>query len=708
MESNTTKKDNANEKMPILKKKLNAYQIMLIVVLLIEVTVFNYRFWCGVGSKPTEIMSFTPGSGVEVLQGNRIKLKKEGDRTLEITGINTEVKNIYLDIYDVRAKEKSAKVDGIMLEFEKMPIVVSATDDGHSDYFDLPERFVVGTVERTKYIPIETVGTTEKIMLHLNGSDEQTVVVNAVTLNKQVPFSFNLVRIAFIYLILLTIYTFRKGSKIYDISFRWSYAQRCIVLAAVLVNIALSGLICYTNRRFAGIHIQYHDLAQSFLDGRLDLEIDPPQSLIDMENPYDTKARDAVMAENGTTYKWDHGYYNGRYYVYFGALPVLVYYVPYLHQTGEEFPVNTGVFINISVFIVFSYLLLKEILERWFKDVPFAIYMLLCQVMVFSSGTLFQLRKPDLYSTPVSMALALAIMGLYFWVSAYKSSKPAIGIAKMAAGSLCIALVAGCRPQFLMAGFLAIPLFWNDVFKEKTLFSSKSMPRTLAFVLPVLFVAAVVMWYNKARFGSVFDFGANYNLTTNDMTHRGFKFDRIGLGIFAFFFQPPNITPRFPFVWGTNLNNYYGGITIMEYMVGGIFATHPVLLLCCLIKSVWQQLKAKGLHILSAALVVFAFMVGVADAQMAGILCRYYADYSYLVIISASLVAFTLCENYSGKKEPALAAFNIKNISFLIAWLCFICFAFDFATTLSFGDYGHEWSNPEFYYSITSALTFWM
>lgn len=30
------------------------------------------------------------------------------------------------------------------------------------------------------------------------------------------------------------------------------------------------------------------------------------------------------------------------------------------------------------------------------------------------------------------------------------------------------------------------------------------------------------MWYNAARFGSPFDFGANYNLTSNDMTRRGF------------------------------------------------------------------------------------------------------------------------------------------------------------------------------------------
>ena len=715
MENKKNSKENSkanNGKQPI---KLNAYQILLIAVLIIEVTVFNYRFWCGVGSKPIELQSFNAGSGVEVLDNGRIRLLRGGDRTLEFTGINEEIRNIYIDIYDVRAKQEGAKQDGIMWDFQKLPIVVAATDAGNSEYFEMPERFIVGNVERTKYVPVESSGVTDKIRLRINGSDEQTVVVNRVEINKQVPFSFNILRIAFVYAVFVLIYLFRRGSRIYSIPFKWDYTQRCIVLGAIIVNIIIASMICFTNRRFAGLHIQYHELAQSFLDGRLDLEEDPPSALAEMENPYDKGARDKVLDEAGQTAKWDCGYYNGRYYVYFGALPVLIYYLPYLKETGEEFPPNTGVFINVCVFIVFAYLLMKEIIERWFKTdrnikyVPFAVYMLLCQIMVFSSGTIFELRKADQYSTPITMGLALVTMGLYFWISSYKASKPAIGIAKMAAGSLCVALVAGCRPQYLIAGFLAIPLFWNDVFKDRTLFSTKSVPRTFAFLLPVIAVAAVVMWYNNARFGSPFDFGANYNLTTNDMTHRGFKIDRIGLGVFAYFVQPPNITPRFPFVTGVNLSNYYGGVTIMEFMVGGIFATHPILWLCGLIKTQWQYLKGKGLHIFSVLLIVFSVIVGIMDAQMAGILCRYYSDFTYLSIISAAFMAFALCEKYSGKDgSSALAAFNIENISVFVAGLCFVSFAFDFASMFALGDYGHEWANPDFFYGISSALTFWM
>ncbi|MCO7109522.1 hypothetical protein NIA69_10595 [Gemmiger formicilis] len=45
------------------------------------------------------------------------------------------------------------------------------------------------------------------------------------------------------------------------------------------------------------------------------------------------------------------------------------------------------------------------------------------------------------------------------------------------------------------------------------------------------------MWYNAARFGSPFDFGANYNLTGNDMTQRGFNAVRIGPAVFTSLFE---------------------------------------------------------------------------------------------------------------------------------------------------------------------------
>ncbi|MBR6401271.1 MAG: hypothetical protein IKS17_08665 [Firmicutes bacterium] len=678
------------------KFRLNAYHIILIAVLILEITVFNYRFWCGLGSTPIELTNYEAGSGVDMYDNNRIKIKESGDKEIVFKDINAEVKNIYLDIVDVRSRDKGREKNGDVWDFNKLAVVVFATDDGNSQYFELPERLVVAGVERTKYIPIESTGMTDKIKLRFNGSENQTLIINSVQVNKGVPFSFNLFRIGFIYAVILAIYILRRNSSLYAKPLTWSYAQRCAVMEAIAINIIISAMVCFTNHRFMDIHVQYHDLAEAFARGEVALDFEPAQPLLDMENPYDTKLRDQVMAEAGTTYKWDHAYFEGKYYVYFGALPVLVYYLPYFKSTGEEFPVQWGVFINACVFIVFSYLLLKAIADRWFKKIPFVTYMLLCQVFVFSSGYIFGLRKADLYATPITMGLALVTAGLYFWISSENSKKLPEDIARLAIGSTCIALLSACRPQYLMAAFVAIPLFWDQVFRQRRLFSEKYMSRTLAFVMPFVIVAAAVMWYNKARFGSPFDFGANYNLTTNDMTHRGFKIDRIGLGVFAYFIQPPAFYARFPFITSANLSNYYGGVTIMEVMFGGVLASQPVVWLCVMLKNIKSELKQKGIFALALSLIAFAFVVGIADAEMAGILCRYYMDFSYLIIIAAVLAAFTLYEKYGDRA------------AYVISVLSGLSLAYDFAMLFVFGDYGHEWTNPNFYYGIVSALTFWM
>ena len=69
------------------------------------------------------------------------------------------------------------------------------------------------------------------------------------------------------------------------------------------------------NGTIPGHRDQYERMAQSILNGHLYLEyedVDP--RLSEMENPYDPQAR----KELGIYYHWDHAFYNGKYYMYFG------------------------------------------------------------------------------------------------------------------------------------------------------------------------------------------------------------------------------------------------------------------------------------------------------------------------------------------------------------------------------------------------------
>ena len=42
------------------------------------------------------------------------------------------------------------------------------------------------------------------------------------------------------------------------------------------------------------------------------------------------------MSEAGEWYNWDHAYYKGKYYVYFGVVPAILFYLPYYVITGTH------------------------------------------------------------------------------------------------------------------------------------------------------------------------------------------------------------------------------------------------------------------------------------------------------------------------------------------------------------------------------------
>ena len=138
---------------------------------------------------------------------------------------------------------------------------------------------------------------------------------------------------------------------------------------------------------------------------------------------------------------------------------------------------------------------------------------------------------PTFYNVPIIYGLFFTTLGLGFWIKSTCYEK--LRKKYLALGSFSMALVAGCRPQMLIASFLAFIIFKDYFFKreEGCLFNKKSIKETFWALIPFVVVGSLIAYYNYARFGSILDFGANYNLTTNDMTKRGFEFDRIFLGL---------------------------------------------------------------------------------------------------------------------------------------------------------------------------------
>ncbi len=614
---------------------------------------------------------------------SRIQLTETADETfrltaasrvLEFTNLNTEIHNIYIDFASWQPAQN-------------VPAKIQFTDTAHVTYFDSTEYTVgVPVVDiatnslQSKYVNISTNGLVDNLRIEIVGEDVQYPLrLYTVVLNAHHPFIFSGVRFCIVLGVLLLGFLFRPKSAVYRLrivehpkrakaGIIAANVVECAIIAALLfygsnmVGIATAG---YNQGEWDGRSLvntyevggdnaqQYAELAKSFTQGKLYLEEEPPQWLQEMNDPYDKGARDEAQKETGDPYLFDVAYYEGHYYVYFGVVPALLFYLPFYAITGQSFPTAIGVLVAVLAFVLGCSAMLDRFARYHFKRVSLGVYLMVQVPFVFCCGVLYLVKFPTFYSLPIACAMAFSVWGLYFWMRARSSTRRCLCFAL---GSLCMALVAGCRPQFLLLSFLAIPLFWRTYITKRRILTPAGMREMACLVAPYIVVAAGIMWYNYARFGSFTDFGANYNLTMNDMTKRGWVVGRLAPAIFSYFLQPPNVCGVFPFIQPADFATTYMGQTIKEATFGGVLACLPVLwVLFFAVPVVRLRNSQRFTNTITGVIVtllVSAVVIALVDAQMAGILQRYYADFSFMLLAAVVLLVFIVNENLADDPLP--------------------------------------------------------
>lgn len=166
-----------------------------------------------------------------------------------------------------------------------------------------------------------------------------------------------------------------------------------------------------------------------------------------------------------------------------------------------------------------------------------------------------------------------------------------------------------------------------------------------AIGVPLIIIASAVMSYNYLRFGSITDFGANYNLTGNDMTHRGFHFDRIFLGIYYYLFILPDWSVCFPFIYESAKTTSYEGLTWFEGMSGGFFSNRIIIYLNFGIMKAKRFFQDIQEFIFASTAIILAVIVVIVDTQMAGIFSRYIMDFGWLLCISCMMIYLNIYEH---------------------------------------------------------------
>ncbi|MBQ4573462.1 MAG: hypothetical protein IJA80_09325 [Clostridia bacterium] len=337
------------------------------------------------------------------------------------------------------------------------------------------------------------------------------------------------------------------------------YCKTACTLLAVLLTIMACIMpmdnLSLWNGEQPGHRNQYELMAEAILDGRLDIDYGE-DTLANLENPYNPQERD----DAGVWYPWDHAYYNGHYYMYFGIVPVFLVFLPYRVLTGQALTTFRGtqifvVFIIIGIFVLFD--LLRK---RFFKNMSYMAYIGL-SVAVSVMSVWYSSAEPALYCTAITAAIALQVWSLYFFIRAvwYEKNENK-QIAYAAVGALLGALVFGCRPPIALANIIVLPMLY--VFIKQRKLTIALLGKLALAALPYVFVGVGLMAYNYVRFDNPFEFGQAYQLTVADQSQYGFAIHssdiiRIFNGVMESFFQYKKVNEAFPFLeTGGMLFNY--------------------------------------------------------------------------------------------------------------------------------------------------------
>lgn len=615
--------------------------------------------------------------------------------------VNAEIENIHIDLSDNCSETATVKI--------------YLTDEANEYFYEAGTRALYRDVESSQYITVHNAGKSRNIALVFVG-DDGYVKVDDISINAPRCYDFNLTRAMIATLLLILLYIFRPSSPLYTYkltespTLRSNFALGFICLQCVIfviigtVNPAFLGLTTENGKTYFSHlafehHNQYDELAQAILEGKTYIDNDDvPQSLLEMENPYDNTARYYKQIESGDTYRWDVALYDGHYYVYFGIVPLLLMYLPFRVIFKAPFPSAIGIIIFAVIFAFGVFKLLALLCRKYFKNVSVGAYLLTALAFVNCCGAMFLVKRPDFYSVPIITAMAFVTWGIYLWLKGrdleQKKNLYFLG------GSLCCALAVGCRPQSVLMCAVALPIFLGYFFKEKKIKEKSGILNLITLAVPFIVVAAGIMYYNYIRFDSPFDFGSSYNLTTNDVTRRGFEMDRTGLGIFTYLFQPPSFDATFPYIRAVNVETNYVGKTIKEACFGGLITVTPALWSLFLLPKVKNILKEKKLFGFTALLILIGFGTVIANTQAGGLLQRYFSDFGYIFFLAAAIIIFALSEKFISPESN-------KNFQIILLLATISSIVYTFALVFSESDVTIDTQNPSLYGYISHMVEFW-
>ncbi len=664
---------------------------LFIICLFTETVIFNMNSWRILDRSRYERKSFSveqmETTGFEVTGNILTYVRDYGEEaSITIRDIGVEVGTLYLDMY---------------LPNEKyLAYTLYYTDEANGCLMRKVSREYVPEVERTKWVTCSFSGKTEELKIVFDLDDDlYQMAIDACVVNEPVKFRFCVLRFLLLYLTVAGIYLIRNYEYFRE-PMKRSSQQMLLCACTAVVLLVLWNLYAYSVDRVrlaeekGDMYSQM--LTDALLDGRTSLDVELSDALSALDNPYDDTEREAEGLVRDEDYIMDAAYYQGNYYVYFGVIPALLFFVPFKWMTGMYLSTGLMTFLLFGIYLIFLNMLMVKSIRKTLPDTPFGLYIMGILLLDAGSVAFCFVSRARFYEVVYGAGLAFAAIGLYLLVSVFwKVKKNPIQIFL---GGLFLAMAVGCRPTMILYSFLLIPYLTGWLSKKQWKTSSGYLA---VLLIPYVMVAAGLMWYNAVRFGSVFDFGQNYQLTVTDMAKDSYKLSTLPLCLWFGMFQPFSFMAQFPFVASGNAGNDFVGYFYNAGNVIPMFSSVPLLytLFLPVLWRKWRKDHSTFSMIMMGTVTGLGWLMAVLVFVSAGVHIRYTAEAIPFFMVAAILLCcnYIRSQNEEIRKNLVTVFFAVTVFSVLVAFLLGIVGERDWTFT----------QHPEFYFSVERAFSFW-
>lgn len=629
----------------------------LLLALMVELLVFNYSALTFDQEKyPHRVIALPQHEQL----GRPMAVLGPNNPVITLTELKLPVKTVYLKAgYGGRGLLKGqlylkddarAYAYSPVASFSLVPIA-ERDDSGINPLTGVFENDGWGTPDEVSEVYLQTwpFGNTHELRLEFTNLRGEVGLL-ALELNKPLPLDVSLIRLGFMTLLLLLVYTMVCTSvrqQVVSCSSRsYRYLNRGVLAVALafatLIFGAMSPWVAHSSAGFKFTSLgfmaygtpheallvplpqteeqiintdAYTQLLDAFLKGQLHIDVTADSRLAYLDNPYDASER----AAKNVPYLFDRAYYEGKFYPYFGVTPLFLIYLPIYLLTGLAPAMAFATYLATIMALVGMHLGSSKLTELLVDKVNPLLFCLL-KLAFYHASIVFLIQSIfSFYALPY--LTCCFCLGVLLWalpavwrLKSYVTPRANQALpaatwwmqlklyAPLVLLGLAIVGVAGSRPVLVLFVVCLVPpvawFLWRSVAPRAV-----KLTATAAVGIPVTLGAVLLAAYNYARFDSIMEFGQFKQFTAldNNFGYFQWSFEYIKSVWFHGFFENFLSSSQFPFVLPNETRDInYGNLSqSLDAPRSGVFSFPYFWLLPLLIVMVkrYQQVPHSGTDI---------------------------------------------------------------------------------------------------------------